>query len=121
MVRKTLADKTASLNEAEQLKEREKAEAQKKARERELKSRKLPGEKIYEITLKQGTPSITDPRTNQTAVAGQANPPVDGPTPARVELSPPGQGGTNAAPVEASDSEKAPVVDADLEEAEHIL
>lgn len=120
MVKKTLADKTASLNEEEQLKEREKAEVQKKARERELKARKALDEKIYEITLKHGTPFITDPRTNQTAVAAQANPPVDGQAPVSVGLSPPG-GGTNVGPAEASDSEKAPVVDADLEEAEHIL
>jgi carboxyl-terminal processing protease len=120
-VRKTLADKTASLNETEQLKEREKAEAQKKARDRELKARKALDEKIYEITLKHGTPFITDPRTNQTAVAGQANPSAEPSTLAKPELSASGQGGTNVAPAEASDSEKAPVVDADLEEAEHIL
>ncbi|HEX4644923.1 MAG TPA: carboxy terminal-processing peptidase, partial [Verrucomicrobiae bacterium] len=81
LVKKAVADKTASLNEAEQLKDREKAETQKKTREQELKSRKAPGEKIYEITLKQGVPLITDPKTNLTALAEPTILPADGPTP----------------------------------------
>ena len=120
LVKKTLADKTASLNEVEQLKDREKAEAQKKSREQELKSRKALEEKIYEITLKQGVPLVTDPTTNLTAIAEQTTAPTDGPAPIKLEI-PPGRSGASAGVPEASDSEKLPAVDADLDEAEHIL
>jgi carboxyl-terminal processing protease len=52
-VKKVMGDKTISLNERQRLKEAEENEARQKARDQELKSRKWPDEKIYDITLQQ--------------------------------------------------------------------
>jgi carboxyl-terminal processing protease len=53
MVKKLMGDQTISLNEQTRLKETEENEARQKARDTELKSRKWPDEKIYEIGLEQ--------------------------------------------------------------------
>jgi carboxyl-terminal processing protease len=52
-VKKLMGDKTISLNEQLRLKEADENEARQKAREEELKSRKWPDEKIYDISLAQ--------------------------------------------------------------------
>ena len=52
-VKKLMGDKTISLNEQKRLKEADQNEARQKAREEELKSRKWPDEKIYDISLAQ--------------------------------------------------------------------
>jgi carboxyl-terminal processing protease len=51
-LKKFQADKTASLNERERLREREEQELRQKARDQERLARKEPNEKVYEITLK---------------------------------------------------------------------
>lgn len=50
--KKTLADKSVSLNEAERIEEKEKKDAKLKARREEIKSRPAANETVYEITLK---------------------------------------------------------------------
>ena len=60
--KKNIADKTVSLNEAQRIKEREEIEGRKKARQQELKARKEPEEKVYEITLKNAAlPGLPPP------------------------------------------------------------
>jgi carboxyl-terminal processing protease len=121
LYRKQLADKTVSLNEKQQLKERDEAEARQKAREKERKARKEPAEKVYELTLKQASlPGLP--------------PPVAKTNSAIAKLSMPKAGGlvvgTNATVATATavpkldnsaEEEKAPPTDAALDEAEHIL
>jgi carboxyl-terminal processing protease len=121
LYRKQLADKTVSLNEKRQLKERDEAEARQKAREKERKVRKEPAEKVYELTLKLASlPGLP--------------PPVAKTNSAIAKLSSPKGGGlvvgtnatvTAAAPVPKLDiseeDEKLPPTDATLDEAEHIL
>ena len=51
LVKKLQADKTMSLNERDQIKERQTNEARQKARDKELDARKLPNVKKYEITV----------------------------------------------------------------------
>jgi carboxyl-terminal processing protease len=50
-VKKLMGDQTVSLNEQTRLKEADENEARQKTRDEELKSRKWPDEKIYEISL----------------------------------------------------------------------
>jgi len=52
-VKKLLGDKTLSLNELQRLKEADANSARQEAREQELKARKWPDEKIYDISLEQ--------------------------------------------------------------------
>lgn len=54
LVKKAMADKTVSLNEKQRLQESAEADARRKAREAELKTRKASVEKIYDLTLKNG-------------------------------------------------------------------
>jgi carboxyl-terminal processing protease len=75
--KKLQADKTASLNEDEELKQAEEAALRQKARETEHAGRKAPDEKIYEITVenagKPGMPpmlwptNMVSPTTNTAA------------------------------------------------------
>ncbi len=59
---KLQADKTASLNERERLKERQEADARQKARDQERAARKTPDVKIYELTVaKAGEPGLPPP------------------------------------------------------------
>jgi hypothetical protein len=71
-----MGDKTATLNEREALKEREKAAAQNKARDEERAARKAPDEKIYELTVEDceqpGLPPLPG-QTNGVAAAGSTN------------------------------------------------
>ena len=52
-IKKLMGDKTISLNEQERLKEADENEARQEAREHELKTRKWPNERIYDIGLAQ--------------------------------------------------------------------
>jgi carboxyl-terminal processing protease len=70
---KMQADKTASLNEHDRLKERQEADARQKARERERAARKAPDVKIYELTVaKAGEPGLPPPlqKTNTVTANG---------------------------------------------------
>ncbi len=59
---KLQADKTASLNERERLKERQEINARDKARDQERAARKAPDVKIYELTVeKAGKPGLPTP------------------------------------------------------------
>ena len=60
--KKNLADKTASLNEKNQIKERQTNQARQKARDEERETRKTPDTKIYEITVKNSElPGLPEP------------------------------------------------------------
>jgi len=60
--KKLQADKTASLNERDQIKERQTNEARQKARDKEREARKESGMKIYEITVANtGKPGLPEP------------------------------------------------------------
>ena len=63
--RKLLADKTASLNEQEQLKQIQQSQSRQKAFDAERAARKVPGEKIYDITIENADqPGLPDAETN---------------------------------------------------------
>lgn len=103
--KKSMADRTVSLNEEQRLKEKQEAEAKKKIRIAELKARPEENEKIYELTLalaqKDGLPEplSKDAKENKDA---------DPSDPAEKEEE------------NASDT-KVPSVDFTLKEAKHIL
>ncbi len=60
--KKLQADKSVSLNEREQIKERETNQARQKARDQEREARKANGTKIYEITVKNSElPGLPEP------------------------------------------------------------
>jgi carboxyl-terminal processing protease len=109
--RKQQDDKTISLNERTRLKEIEENDAREKARNKERLARKESPEKDYTITLKQadlpGLPA-PDAKTNSVALNDAAH-----------------GAGTNVAAnetgMDADDDVKAPGVDVDLSESEHIL
>ena len=75
-LQKLQTDKTATLNEREALKEREKIAAQNKARDTERDARKAPDEKIYELTVENcdqpGRPSLPG-QTNEVVASGTTN------------------------------------------------
>ena len=110
LYQKAQADKTVSLNEAQRLKETQEDMARKKARDAEIAARKDAARKVYEISLKQAEiPGLPPPVTKTNTVAAIS---------AAVQI------GTNAPTTlagEAAEDEKAPAVDVNLEEAEHIL
>ncbi|HHY85060.1 MAG TPA: carboxy terminal-processing peptidase [Verrucomicrobia bacterium] len=102
--RKMQEDKTVSLNEAERKKERERAEARAKARQEELRSRKDPDIKMYEITLKLAElPGLPPPMAKTNAVS-------------RAEMALNG-----LLPEDDTDEPAVPEVDVHLEEAQRIL
>ena len=126
LFKKQQADKSVSLNEKERLKEKEEAEARQKARDKERLARAETPEKIYEISLKQALlPGLPPPVTKTNLLAAKLSHAKSPPLPAV---------GTNAAMAATKDNlsdptgldeetteEKAPAVDADLVESEHIL
>ena len=122
--KKHQADKTISLNEEQRLKEQAEAEARQKARDKERLARPEPPEKVYELTLKQAAlPGLPPPVTKTNAALAKLS--------ARPGAALPGASASTAvastgvAPSEDSlddaESEKPPVTDAPLVEAEHIL
>jgi carboxyl-terminal processing protease len=125
LFKKRQSDKSLSLNEKQQLKEREEIDARLKARDKERRSRPEPKEKVYELTLKLATqpglpPAVT--KTNALAkLSGSRGPAQAGAgtnaalASAREERPPMGLDGGEP------DEEKAPPVDTALLESEHIL
>jgi carboxyl-terminal processing protease len=103
--KKSLADKSLSLNEQERRKEKKESDAREEARKKERKARKETEPKIFEITLKNATEpglQVYVPKTNDVASA-KIEHPVEDPDD------------------EAALEEKVPVVDAALEESKRIL
>ncbi len=100
---KMQADKTASLNERERLKERQEADARQKARDQERAARKAPDVKIYELTVENaGEPGLPPPLGETNTVTANKLP----------------AGRVNAAAVP---SPNPPAVDPMLDETERIL
>jgi carboxyl-terminal processing protease len=107
---KTQADKTASLNERERLKERQEADARQKAREQERAARKAPDVKIYELTVaKAGEPGLPPPLGETNTVTANKLPADPLPTP------------VGSANVTAVPPPTPPAVDPMLDETERIL
>ena len=80
---KLQADKTASLNERERLKERQEADARQKTRDQERAARKAPDVKIYELTVeKAGEPGLPPPLGETNTVTANKLPAGPLPTPA---------------------------------------
>lgn len=100
--KKTMAQKTFSLNEADRLKEKSDAEARIKKRKAELLARPATKEKDYLITLANadapGLPAPIDPKAEAKKTARNTDDPIANP-----------------------DTEGLPVIDTTLTESEHIL
>jgi carboxyl-terminal processing protease len=118
--KKLQADKTVSLNEKQRQKEKEQLEARQKARDKERKARKDPLEKVYEISLKQAElPGLPPPVQKTNSYAGQLG--------AGQTTNSESANATSSAETSVeigsqdSDENRAPVPDASLIEAEHIL
>lgn len=78
-MKKALADKTVSLNEAQRLKEKEEIEVRRKTRQQELKSRPASTEKTFSLTLKLAElPGLPPAESTTNAVAKAEN--ADHPT-----------------------------------------
>jgi carboxyl-terminal processing protease len=101
--KKAQDDKTVSANEAARLKEMREDTARKKARDAERAARKEPQPAVYEISLAQADLPGLPPPTNSVAQAGLPVHPA-----------------ADAAPG-AAEEDKAPEVDANLVEAEHVM
>jgi carboxyl-terminal processing protease len=85
---KIQADKTASLNEHERLKERQEADARQKARDQERAARKAPGVKIYELTVAKAGESGLPPPVGETNTVTANNLPARPlPTPAGTTMA----------------------------------
>jgi hypothetical protein len=80
---KMQADKTASLNERERLKELQEADARQKARDQERAARKAPDVKIYELTVENADePGLPPPLGETNTVTANNLPAGPLPTPA---------------------------------------
>lgn len=124
---KQQADKTLSLNEKQRLKEADEAEARRKAREAERRSRKEPKEIVHEITLRQvDLPGLPPPveKTNATVARvsnSKSNISSASITNAPVAANQP-QVNPSATPDDALEEDHASgAPDVSLTEAEHIL
>lgn len=120
--RKVQADKTVSLNLASRLKEKEEAEARQKARDKERLARKESPKTVYELALKQlELPGLPAPVANTNAVTAAATKPASAII-ATNSAAVAGKAPESTLQTEGGDEEeKAPAVDATLEEAEQIL
>ncbi len=100
--KKTMAEKTFSLNEAQRLKEKQEAEARLKVRKAQLLARSASKEKVYLITLatadQPGLPAPLDPKAEAKKMARSS----DG-------------------PIATTETEGLPAIDTTLTESEHIL
>ena len=78
IVKKAMAEKSVSLNERQRLKEADEAALRKKARDTELKARKLPEAKVYDLTLKRGEVLMVEAKkaTNDAPLALNNYPPI---------------------------------------------
>jgi carboxyl-terminal processing protease len=134
--RKTSADKSVSLNEAQRLREKQEADERTKARKKELAARPEPKETVYEIKLKDTeVPGLPPPlgKTNQIAAARKGDPGQPAPegqkaggaagvTAQVAAESPPDRTLTPEGDEElAAAEEKTPNVDITLEETKRIL
>ncbi|MGA2280361.1 MAG: carboxy terminal-processing peptidase [Verrucomicrobiota bacterium] len=82
LFQKLQADKTASLNEHERLKERQEADTRQKARDTERAARKASGVKIYELTVeKADEPGLPPPAGETNIVTANKSPAGPLPTP----------------------------------------
>jgi carboxyl-terminal processing protease len=121
LYKKRQADKTISLNEKERIKEKDEDEARLKARDKERLARKEPQEKVYELTLRLADqPGLPAPvqKTNTVAKVSGANGAAAATNSASVSATP---GDRDVLTDDEADDEKAPAVDASLQETEHIL
>ncbi|MBI2949534.1 MAG: carboxy terminal-processing peptidase, partial [Verrucomicrobia bacterium] len=106
-VKKALADRTVSLNEAQRVKEKAEAEARAKARQAELKARPSVNETAYEITLALADKPGLPPATGQAKPAAKTESASDSKKADEDE--------------DAATESKAPLVDVTLKEAKRIL
>jgi len=121
LYKKRQADKTISLNEKQRIKEKDEDEARQKARDKERLARKEPQEKVYELTLRLADqPGLPAPvqKTNTVAKVSGTKGAAAATNSASVSATP---GTSDGLTENEPDEEKAPAVDASLEEAEHIL
>ena len=133
VVKKAVAEKSVSLNEQQRLKEKNEQEDRQQVRDRELKARKFPEQKIYDLTIK-GEEVQMKPETNSLFAANAKPTDAAGPdkpsepdkttitTNATGEVAvtlPDEKDGADAD--EVSTDDKVPQVDVDLNEAESIL
>jgi carboxyl-terminal processing protease len=135
-VKKVMADKSASLNEVQRLKEKEEADVRQKLREQELKARKQANQKVYPVVLTNGIamvmPLVGSP-TNalaSTKAVGGNNPAKadlpdspktgDGTAPA-INSSAIAEAVTDGSPEDIADPEKVPAIDVHLQETQKIL
>jgi len=119
---KLQADKSISLNEAQRLKEKEEAEARRKAREAERLARKTPELKIYELTLANvDQPGLPPPTVPTNTVAGVAAPHAATPAATNAAAASPVAPSDGDSDPELLDEASPPPVDFVLDEAEHIL
>ena len=121
LYKKRQADKTISLNEKQRLKEKDEEEARYKGRDKERLARKESNEKVYDIPLRlaeqQGLPAPVQ-KTNSLAKVSGAKGAATVTNSASVSATP---GSPNVLVEDDLDDEKAPAIDASLQEAQHIL
>jgi carboxyl-terminal processing protease len=135
LLKKSLADKTISLNEMDRLKERDEADARQKARDAEMKLRKPLNEKVYDITLKDvdlpGLPpavGTTNTTTSSVSIPGGTvsftftnTNSMAGSETASVAKANAGAPDDEEDADDDSDAGKPPAVDVPLVESEHIM
>ena len=127
--KKSVAEKTVSLNEAKRLKEKQELEARTQARKKELAARAEPPGKTYEITLKLANePGLPPPltRTNAVAVAGAKSGGQSGASAPHAAAGQVAQAGETPVVPKGEDGEEAeddktPAVDYVLDETKRIL
>ena len=88
--KKSQLDKTASLNERDQIKERQTNQARQKARDKEREARKLPEVKIYEITVENSSlPGLPAPMGETNTVTSASSSTTNAVSAAAAKKSPP--------------------------------
>jgi len=123
---KLQADKTASLNEHERLKELQETDERQKARERERAARKATDETIYDLTVaKAGEPGLPPPLGDTNTLTTNGLPAVldNGPGSNSTSYSATNATttATNALASAAAEKKPAPTLDPMLDETVHIL
>jgi carboxyl-terminal processing protease len=121
--KKQQEDKTVSLNEQERIKEKEEAEAREKARKQERFARKDTEEKTYEITLKLADqPGLPAPVVKTNSLIARASQGGGAVSASKDSVSLAATAPAQDPNVNAEEQEeKAPTVDATLNEAEQIM
>lgn len=135
-VKKVMADKSASLNEVQRLKEKEDADMRQKLRERELKARKQVNQKVYPVVLTNGVAMVM-PMVGSPTNALAAIKTVEGNDQAKTELPDSTKAGAatgpaidssaiaeavvDGSPEDIADPDKVPAIDAHLQETQKIL